>query len=106
MSASVLVDMIPELILLGTALVVVLGGLILEPNRFGLVPGGVGRTRAGAEPSSQAARAFASGAGLVGTLAPLITPSFQASRPGSEHALLHGPFALAPSPPFFKSTLL
>ena len=106
MSASVLVDMIPELILLGTALVVVLGGLILEPNRFGLVPGGSGRTRAGAEPSRQTARVFASGAGLVGTLASLISLYFQVSRTGSEHDLLHGTFVLDHYALYFKAILL
>src|SRR6202022_2414527 len=83
MSWPVLVDFIPELILLGTALVVLLGGLFLEPIR---VPLGAGRRQRGDEATftgGQGARVFASAVGLTGSMASLVSLYFQVSRTGS-----------------------
>ena len=101
-----LVDFIPELILLGTALVVVLGGLILEPNRLGLLGPGARRGEGSDDLTGATARAFACGVGLAGSMASLISLYFQISRTVSEHDLLHGTFVLDHYALYLKAILL
>jgi proton-translocating NADH-quinone oxidoreductase chain N len=106
MSFSMLVDFIPEMILLGTALVVVLGGLILEPNRLGLLGAGARRGEGSDDVTGATARAFACGVGLAGSMASLISLYFQISRTVSEHDLLHGTFVLDHYALYLKAILL
>jgi proton-translocating NADH-quinone oxidoreductase chain N len=106
MSWPVLVDFIPELIELGTALVVLLGGLFLEPIRL---PLGSARRQRGDEATfsgGQTARVFASAVGLAGSVASLISLSFQVSRTGSRLDPLSGTFVLDHYALFLKAILL
>jgi proton-translocating NADH-quinone oxidoreductase chain N len=103
---SVLVDFIPELIVLGTALLVLLGGLILEPIS---IPGGEGRrSRSQQAPSGggQAARVFASAVGLAGSLASLVSIYFQRSRTDARLDPFAGTFVLDHYALFLKAILL
>jgi proton-translocating NADH-quinone oxidoreductase chain N len=106
MSWSMLVDFIPELILLGTALVVVLGGLILEPNRLAVLGAGGRGGRGSDEGTGATARAFACGVGLAGTMASLISLYFQISRTASEQDAQHGTFVLDHYALYLKAILL
>jgi proton-translocating NADH-quinone oxidoreductase chain N len=104
MSYSMLVDFIPELIVLGTALLVIVGGLFFEPEHP-IIPRGRGG-RVDDMAGGVRARAFASGVGVAGSLAALVSIYFQVSRTG--HALdpLYGTFILDHYALYFKAILL
>src|ERR1700682_3378116 len=103
MSWSVLVDFIPELILLGAALLVLLGGLILEPT--GLADGD-GRRRRNQETTAGSGHVFASAVGLAGSLASLVSLQFQVARTDARLDPLSGTFVLDHYALFLKAILL
>lgn len=105
MTFSTLVDFIPELIVLGTALVVIVGGLFFEPEPPLVSRRRNTRTEIDME-GGLMARAFASGVGIAGCLAALVSLVYQVSRTG--HALdpLYGTFILDHYALYFKAILL
>ena len=92
-----LVDFIPELILLGTAVVVIVGGLILEPDR---------PASAASDAPERGRACFAGGIGLVGSTAALVSLYFQISRSGSALDPLSGTFVLDHYALYLKAILL
>lgn len=100
-----LVDFIPELIVLGAALLVIVGGLFFEPE-----PAPVPRRRGGRAEidmsGGQRARVIASGMGLTGCLAALVSLFFQVSRTGHAFDPLYGTFILDHYALYFKAILL